>query len=290
MTTLEVDQCQLNDTQFHEISSLVKTLCGINLHDGKRELVKARLSKRIRQLGMASFSDYIGYVRSAENPRELTAMLDSLSTNLTHFFREQAHFDYLADVLLPARLEAMRKTSVDAARTDPQQPPLKIWSAGCSSGEEPYSIAMALADAAPLRPAMAKILATDLCTQVLAKARRGVYDAHRLRDVPQALRNSYFEKLTAGPAGQYRIRETIRANIVFARLNLMEPWPMSGSFDAIFCRNVMIYFDKLTQARLIDRFWKALCPGGVLMVGHSESLSGIAHRYKYVQPAVYQKP
>jgi len=278
MTATMTDTNMMTETQFRAISTLVKSICGIDLHDGKKELVKARLAKRIRLLGLQSFDDYIRLVREDVGGNELTGMLDSLSTNLTFFFRESAHFEYLRSVAIPRLIEQRRP-----------QGRLRIWSAGCSTGEEPYSLAMLLLEHFPaLRGWDVRILATDLSTRVLAQAREGVYDASRVKQVPAALAGKYFEPDPRN-GESYRVSGAARAMVTFARLNLMERWPMTGPFDVIFCRNVMIYFDKPTQEDLVRRFHALLSPGCLLVVGHSESLTGVAHAFHYVRPAVYQK-
>ncbi len=280
MTSLLAESAHLTESQFQQISQLVKQTCGINLHDGKKELVKARLAKRLRQTGLGSFEDYLNHVRDDDTGAEMTSMLDSISTNLTQFFRENAHFEFLKTTLIPALAKKKR-----------EQAKLRIWSAGCSSGEEPYSLGILLRQEFPeLVNWDIRILATDLSTRVLAKAREGVYDHERLRDVPSKWISDCFTRL--GPRGRahYKVNNPVRQMITFGRLNLMERWPMRGPFDVIFCRNVMIYFDKPTQGRLVQRYWDILDSGGMLFVGHSESLTGTNHRFKYVQPAVYQKP
>ncbi len=271
----------LTEEQFQHISRVVKDLCGINLHDGKRQLVKARLTKRLRALGLPSFEHYINYVASDGSGAELTAMLDALSTNLTSLFRERKHFDHLAENVLP---QIAAKAPAGGGR-------LRIWSAGCSSGEEPYSIAVIVREAiGDIDRWDARILATDLSTKVLAQARRGVYEERRVEPVPPGLRARYFTRADADGKKLYRAGEALRRMVVFARLNLMDPWPMKGPFDVIFCRNVMIYFDKPTQGRLIQRFYDILRPGGVLYIGHSESLTRVDHGFRYLAPTVYGKP
>jgi len=271
---------ELTDEEFEKISDLVKSLCGINLHQGKKELVKARLSKRLRALGLTRFDDYIRYVRNDGGGDELVAMLDSISTNLTSFFREPGHFDYLAEQVLPAI----------AARAGPHRRSLRIWSAGCSTGEEPFTIGIVVSENIPNPDSWdVRILATDLSTRVLARAREGLYEADRLKDVPGLLIGRYFSCVEAHRPRLYRVNDRVRGLVTFARLNLLGPWPMRGPFDVIFCRNVMIYFDKPTQTRLVERFWEVLAPGGGLFVGHSESLAGVKHRFEYVQPTVYRK-
>jgi len=271
---------ELTEAQFQKISRLVQELCGINLHQGKKQLVQTRLNKRLRELGLRDYGEYIEYIMHDTDGVELTAMLDAISTNLTRFFREDEHFTYLAKQILPA---AMARTG--------RHRRLRFWSAGCSTGEEPYSIAITVYDHVPDLSAWdVKILATDLSTQVLARARKAVYPADRVRAVPAQLRSRCFDCIQARPERLYRVKDSVRSLVHFARLNLMDPWPMAGPFDAIFCRNVMIYFDKPTQADLINRFWKLLAPGGTLLIGHSESLTGIRHSFRYVQPTVYEKP
>lgn len=263
----------ISNAQFERISTMVHSLCGIKLHAGKKELVRARLAKRLRALGMNSFDEYLEHVQN-DRADELVAMLDALSTNLTRFFREPEHFAYLTAQVLPA-LPSHR---------------LRIWSAGCSTGEEPYSIAIQLAEViSDLAHWDVAILATDLSVQALQRAKAGAYEAERLQQVPATLRTRYFAPCTHSDTWE-QVKPPIRGMISFARLNLMDRWPMRGPFDVIFCRNVMIYFDKPTQARLIERFWQLLRPGGTLFIGHSESLSGIKHQFSYVQPTVYCKP
>jgi chemotaxis protein methyltransferase CheR len=267
----------LTEKQFERISQMVKDLCGINLHTGKKELVKARLSRRLRALGMPTLDDYLEYVQQDSSGNELICMLDALSTNLTSFFREPDHFDYLRTVLGP---EFMAKTSKR----------LRLWSAGCSTGEEPYSIAISLLESMPnLASFDTGILATDLSTRVLAKAKAGVYDPSRVSGLPKALLARHFVCTKERQGVTYQVAESVRRLIHFTRLNLMEPWPVHGPFDVIFCRNVMIYFDKPTQAGLVERFWELLGPGGTLLIGHSESLTGVQHRFHYVRPTIYRK-
>ena len=269
----------LTDRQFNAISKLVKELCGINLHDGKKELVKARLTKRLREVGIESFSRYIEFIGTDAGQAEILSMLDALSTNLTYFFRESEHFDLLRRQAVP---EMMRRHAQDHK--------LRIWSAGCSSGEEPYSLAIVMSEV--VRDFLTwdvQILATDLSRRMLDIAHRGVYGRDRFRDTPPKTIFENFTRLEGREPKQYEVNGPLRRIVTFARLNLMEPWPMRGPFDVIFCRNVMIYFDKPTQNRLVERFWDLLVPGGVLFIGHSESLSGVRNRFTYVQPTVYRK-
>jgi chemotaxis protein methyltransferase CheR len=279
MLTATLNPGDLTDRQCNAISNLVKDLCGINLHDGKKELVKARLTKRLREVRMESFSQYIEFIGADAGQAEILSMLDALSTNLTYFFREPEHFNLLRSGAAP---KMMRRHAQDHK--------LRIWSAGCSSGEEPYSIAVVMNEVVrDLLTWDVQILATDLSRRMLEIARRGVYSRDRFRDTPPKTIFENFTRLEGREPKLYEVNEPLRRIVTFARLNLMESWPMRGPFDVIFCRNVMIYFDKPTQGRLVDRFWDLLVPGGMLFIGHSESLSGVRHRFTYVQPTVYRK-
>jgi len=271
---------ELTEDEFEAISRQVKRLAGINLHAGKKELIKARLNKRLRKLGLDSFEQYMEYIRSDATGNELVAMLDALCTNLTSFFRESEHFDYLARVVLPAL----------AARGPDEPRRLRIWSAGCATGEEAYSIAITVREVlGDLRGWDAGILATDLSVGAVQTACRGVYPAKRVESVPPQIRARYFELVATRPERRYHVVDELRRCMCLARLNLMDAWPMRGRFDAVFCRNVMIYFDKAPQALLIERFWQVLEPGGTLFVGHSESLTGVRHRFRYVAPTIYER-
>jgi chemotaxis protein methyltransferase CheR len=208
--------------------------------------------------------------------QELQTLIDCLTTNKTSFFRENQHFEYLRTRILPEiRNHGSR---------------LRIWSAGCSSGEEPYSIAMMVRDQWPgIDKADVRILATDISGRMLAKARLAEYEKESLRDIPPAYILKYFNSSGIGSQKTYKVQDKIRSLVHFARLNLMDDWPMKGPFDVIFCRNVMIYFDTSTQRRLVQRFHRFLVPGGYLLVGHSESLLANATCFKYIRPATYMK-
>ena len=263
---------ELAPAQFQDISRTVYDVAGIQLRPGKEGLVRSRLAKRLRALGLATYEEYLARVSGDASGRELAEMVDALTTNKTNFFREPAHFDFLRERLLP---------------TLPSSAPLRIWSAGCSTGEEPYTLAMTLHEALPdLARRDVRVLATDISSRVVAQARAGRYADAVAAEVPPELLRRYFRRL---PEGAWEAGASLRDLIAFARLNLMEAWPMRGPFQAIFCRNVMIYFDKPTQQELVARYYELLAPGGHLFVGHSESLSGIAHRFTYVQPAVYRR-
>lgn len=268
----------LSDREFRVISDMIYDLCRINLHLGKKELVQARLNKRLRKLGLDSYKDYLKYVEDDESGQELTNMVDILSTNLTYFFRESDHFDYIKNNVLK---------NIDPSRDRK----LRIWSAGCSSGEEAYTLAMVLRESVPYVDKMdALILATDISTRMLAVAREGIYSDVRFKDTPAALKSKYFQLVNSDEDGKvYRARNEILRLVKFRYLNLMNDWPMHGKFDIVFCRNVMIYFDKKTQGELVNRFYEKIQSGGVFIVGHSESLTGVTHKFRYVRPTIYIK-
>ncbi len=270
---------ELRDTEFEKISQLVYSHCGIHLHDGKKELVKARLSKRIREGDFRSFAEYYEYVRTGEGTEEFITMIDSLSTNLTSFFREDGHFRALAR-FVPAMLRE------EARRVKPR---LRFWSAGCSSGEEPYTMAITALEAAQGMSAELRILATDISTRVLKKAEQGIYPVDRVKAIPADLLRKYFQAGQDNWAGHYRVKKDVQRLVTFQRFNLMDPIAAGDPFDVIFCRNVMIYFDKKTQEGLINRFHSRLATGGYLFIGHSESLTGLNHAFKYLEPSLYRK-
>jgi chemotaxis protein methyltransferase CheR len=282
MTISVTDNIVLSDEEFRQISDMVYKHCGITLHDGKKELVRARLSKWLRQGNFKTFKEYIHHVLEDRSGREFSTLIDSLSTNLTSFFREYQHFEFLMDKFLPALLERKRKK---------QDFRIRAWSAGCSSGEEPYSIAITLHEAVQGQGRWdIKLLATDISTRVLDIAKEGIYDKERVAAMPPQQKNKYLVPVTVNGGKQYQVVDNARQIIVFRYLNLMEDWPVKSALDFIFCRNVMIYFDKPTQQRLIGRFWNLLDSGGILFTGHSESLTGIEHKFQYVQPTIYRKP
>ncbi len=244
------------------------------MHVKKKTLVQARLTKRLRSLGMAGFDEYLSLVDSRQAGRELGRMIDVLTTNKTSFFREVEHFKYMEKEILP-KLKSNR---------------MRFWSAACSSGEEPYSIAISLME--KLRGVESKdvlILATDISSRMLEKVKGAVYSEENIRDLPKAFLHKYFIKVQKNPSVFYKVKDNVRSIVRVAWLNLMENWPMKGSFNVIFCRNVMIYFDRPTQEKLINRFYDYLEPGGHLFVGHSEGLSGVKHNFNYVKPATYRK-
>jgi chemotaxis protein methyltransferase CheR len=282
MGILETDNVVMSEKEFRHISDLVYQHCGINLHDGKKELVRARLAKWIREGNFKTFEDYINYVLEDKTGREFSILIDSLSTNLTSFFREYQHFEFMNEKFLPSLLERKRKEQCFKIRG---------WSAGCSSGEEPYSIAITLQDAISGRGRWdVKLLATDISTRMLETAKKGVYEKERVAAVGPMQKNKYLVPVSMNGHKLVQVADPLRDIVIFKYLNLMKDWPVRGPLDFIFCRNVMIYFDKPTQQNLINRFWELLGPKGILFTGHSESLTGIEHKYEYIQPTIYRKP
>jgi chemotaxis protein methyltransferase CheR len=262
--------------EFQRFRTLIYDESGIALSDQKQSLLASRLSKRLRDLGLQTFSDYYTHVTGDPSRDEFTRMLDLISTNKTDFFREPKHFEFLRDRILPDLAETKR---------------VRIWSSACSTGEEPYTIAMTLYEGVP-DPARwdFKILASDLSTRVLAKAAAGVYDEERFRDVPAAVLQRHFLRGRGERAGVYKVKPHLAEMIRFRRLNLMdEQFPIKTPLDLVFCRNVMIYFDRPTQERLVNKFHRYLKPGGYLFIGHSESLQWVEHPFTSVAPTIYRK-
>ncbi|MEO8621160.1 MAG: protein-glutamate O-methyltransferase CheR [bacterium] len=273
MTTLT--GVALTAGEFQTICALMYRVSGVNLTEGKEGLVASRLSPRLRHLQLDSYRDYIAHIARESNHAELTMFVDLLTTNKTAFFREPQHFEYLRQDVLPR----LHTRGGDA----------RFWCAACSSGEEPYTLAMLIAEewSAPGSP-RARILATDLSTRVLAKATAAEYDETAVGDIDRSRVARHMEVVTGARPRRLRVRKPLRDMVQVARLNLMErAWPMRGPFDVIMCRNVMIYFDVATQERLVNRFWDLLAPGGSLLVGHSESLSAVSHEFSYAKPATY---
>jgi chemotaxis protein methyltransferase CheR len=271
---MEFDASDWKPQYVQRISELVYQAAGINLKQNKEALVRARLMKRLRALGIRRVSDYLDVIASEAGGEEVGRLVDVMTTNKTSFFRENEHFSFLRDSVLP---------QMAAAR-------LRFWSAACSSGEEPYTLAIVLREhLSGIEHKDVRILATDISRRMLEKARQAIYPSAVLQEAPLPQYRRYFLPLTNGQRGAVRIAAEAQKIVHLAYLNLMEPWPMRGGFQVIFCRNVMIYFDRPTQQRLIQRFWEVLEDGGYLFVGHSEGLSAITHRFRYIRPAVYRK-
>ena len=277
----EAISLDITDDEFERIGAMVYRHCRIRLGEGKRALIRARLAKCLRESGVHDVGAYLAHVAADKTGREFSRLIDSISTNLTSFFRERNHFIYLEKQVLPKMFEAKRAAHSNRIR---------IWSAGCSTGEEPYSLAMMMLEALAGREGWdVKILGTDISRRVLRIAKAGSFDPAHVRLAPEPFRGKYFRPARrTGEAGGYVVPE-VRDLVTFRYLNLIDSWPFKGPFDFIFCRNVMIYFDADTQQNLVNRFWEVLAPGGHLMTGHSESLNGMTHKFKYVEPTVYRK-
>ena len=265
---------ELNDKQFKKVSELVSRLSGINLKEGKEALVRARLMKRVRALKIKDIDAYLRYIESDEGTLELGDMIDVMTTNKTGFFREAEHFNFLREKILP---------EIKGSK-------MRFWSAACSSGEEPFSLAITLREnISDIDSKDCLILATDISSRMLEKAGKAVYCQASVRDIQATVIRKYFNKLDNGLSPSFQVKNHVKGLVRLAWLNLMDPWPMTGPFNVIFCRNTMIYFDRSTQQKLIKRFWDLLKPGGYLFIGHSEGLLGISHKFTYVQPATYRK-
>ncbi len=265
----------LSDAQFLQIRAIIREITGITMSDAKRQLILRRLNMRLKALNMYSVADYMEFLQSGDE-KEVEMFTNAVTTNLTSFFRENHHFDYLAKTILPELVANRAKSSRR----------LRIWSAGCSTGEEPYSIAMTLNETlANAGTWDAKILCTDIDTDVVAKAKAGRYPKARFENVSDARLRKWFED-----EGEHLVaKDSLKAPLTFKQLNLMGDWPMRGKFDVIFCRNVIIYFDKPTQRVLMERYANALEEGGYLFLGHSESLFNVSDRFSLIGKTIYKK-
>jgi chemotaxis protein methyltransferase CheR len=271
---------ELTEQEYELFRKLVYEKSGINLGAHKQQLVRARLGKRLRSGNFKSYRAYYEFVRHDPTGSELCALIDAISTNTTHLFREKQHFDFLA--------RALREQLADR-KWRAANGTLRVWSAGCSTGDEPYSIAMTVDDLAGASLNW-KILATDISTRVLDCAREGLYESHRLGTVPPIYRQRYFVHGRGLERGVVQVCPELRGRITFARLNLMsDRFSFRHGFHYIFCRNVMIYFDRPTQEALVAKLTVHLRAGGYLLIGHSESLSAIKHTLHYLQPTIYQR-
>jgi len=266
----------LGARDFKFVVELVYQHSRIVIGPHKRSMLQGRLAKRSRALGLASLHDYVTLLGTAAGQAELSEMMNAVTTNVTAFFREMHHFRHLANVVLPE----LCRDSASSGR-------LRIWSAACSTGQEPYSIAMTVHAALHGRATLdARILATDIDSNVVRRAAEGRYPAELAKGIPELLRERYI--LPDGPA-HVRVDPAARSLITFKELNLMSEWPMQGPFDAVFCRNVVIYFDKATQAKLFDRIADLLSPSGWLYIGHSESLFNVTNRFRLAGKTTYQR-
>ena len=273
------------DKDFAYLSKLAGEVAGISLSSGKRELIYGRLVKRLRALGLKDFKAYCALLKEGEeedgDKQERTNFINSITTNVTSFFRENHHFEFMADTLLP---ELINKKSKDS------RPRLRIWSAGCSSGREPYSIAMVLKEHIPdIERWDVKILATDLDSNILEVAKTAVYPKDHANEITLDRRKRWFKTGRGTNEKSIKVVDEIRNMVTYRKLNLAEKWPMKGTFDIIFCRNVTIYFDRETRIELLDKFAEYLDDEGCLFVGHSESLFGLTERFNTVGRTIHRK-
>lgn len=266
----------LSEKDFQRLIAFVKSHYGINLSQ-KRQLIIGRLSSTVLSMGYSNFTQYIDHVLSGKNPQDMELLLNKLTTNYTYFMREESHFDFFGKTILPW---------LESVKTNRS---LSIWSAGCSSGQEPYTLSMVIKEHFGTRAAGwdTRILATDISQNALTAAKEAVYDEESLSKLPRGWKQKYFRKTPE--EGIYTVSDDLRSNVIFKTFNLMDPIRFKLKFDVIFCRNVMIYFDQQTKDSLVRRFYDATVPGGYLLIGHSESLNKLTTPYQYVMPAVYRK-
>jgi chemotaxis protein methyltransferase CheR len=271
---------KLSDKEYGLISQLVYDKFGINLGEQKRALIVGRLNKVLNQNGFSTFEEYYNYLIKEQSGEALKTLVDRISTNHTFFWRENDHFEYFIKTVLPEMTGALK---------DQKNRSLKIWCSGCSSGEEPYTLAMLLREyfGASLSSWDTGILATDISSRALDKAVAGVYPEENVSKLPSHLKNAYFKRTADG---QLEVIPSLKSMIMYRRLNLIaDSYPFKSKFNIIFCRNVMIYFDKPTREALLARYSRYMVDGGYLFIGHSESLGRVSHDFVYVKPAVYRK-
>ncbi|NMB42987.1 MAG: protein-glutamate O-methyltransferase CheR [Clostridiales bacterium] len=267
----------ITDEEFEKLAKFIKSNYGINLKEEKKSLVMGRLRKVLHQKNMSSFSEYLDYVLSDKTGEAVSDMVNRITTNHTYFMRESKHFEFFKEEVLPY----LKKKVSDKD--------LRIWSAGCSTGEEPYTLAMIIDEFFGKEKLFwnTQILATDISSKVLDVAKKGVYNNDSIAKMPSEKRLKYFKKISDEKS---EVVDQIKKEVIFARLNLMnETFPFKKKFHTIFCRNVMIYFDSKTKMDLVNRFYEITEPGGYLFIGHSESLIRSQTKYKYIMPAVYRK-
>lgn len=260
------------------VIALIYERSRIRMDRSKEALIRSRLGKRMRALGILSLPDYCSLLDSAEGAGEIGRAIDALTTNFTHFLREREHFDFMVTEALPRLLA-------------PNQKQFRVWSAACATGEEPYTISFFLEERYPLADGWNwNIQATDISTRALEKASQGIYAGERLAALPKAWGSKYFQRGNGNWADKYRIKRHLQERITFKQLNLLEDQNNDRVFEVIFCRNVMIYFDRQTQERLVNRLSRVLVPGGFLFTGRAESLNGLTMPLRYLKPSIYQNP
>ena len=269
---------EFTDEIFQQIRQLVKLHTGIVLADGKQDMVYGRLTRRLRALDLADFGSYLDIIRQ-EDEEEIINLVNAITTNLTSFFREEHHFDYLKSTVFPSLLEKNALTRK-----------IRIWSAGCSTGEEPYSLAITVQEFFSEHPDWdVKIIATDLDSNVLAKGAKGVYEINRVEGVNPEYKRRWMKRGKDDKADLVKMRAELQGLITFKQLNLLHGWPINGPIDIIFCRNVVIYFDKETQRGLFDRYADVLADDGHLFIGHSENMFNVCDRFDSLGQTMYQR-
>jgi len=267
---------RITDDEFLKLASFIKMNFGINLFN-KKSLLEGRLNIMLSSKGYTSFSDYIDWILMSESKSEIIELINKITTNYTYFMREEKHFQFLAEKVLPE----LENTISDKD--------LRIWSAGCSTGEEPYTLAMSIDEYFGSRKVFwnTKILATDISVKALDTAEKGIYSESTIKEIPNYWKSIYFNKLKDN---KYEVKSKIKDEVIFRVFNLMdEIYPFKKKFHVIFCRNVMIYFDNETRKRLVNKFYDLLLPGGYLFIGHSETLNRHETKFKYIVPSIYQK-
>lgn len=266
-------------SDFRQIAALVHSQAGIVLTESKVNLVYSRLAKRLRAIGLKTFREYCALVQGEDGVDERQTMIAAMTTNVTRFFREAHHFDYLRDEVLPG----LKRAALAGKR-------VRIWSAGCSSGEEPYSIALTLLAMIPEAGRLdVRILATDIDPNMIARGRAGIYDQKLIESIPREMRGRFLSPVEEGGAATHQINSELRELVRFNELNLLEPWPMRGKFDVIFCRNVMIYFDEPTQNSIWSRFAELLPPHAPLFIGHSERIATDKQPFDLIAQTTYRR-
>lgn len=268
---------RMDKATFDKFRKIVYDKSGISLRPDKESLVVARVGKRMRKLEITDHRQYLRYLLDDSTGTEVVHLIDAISTNVTSFFREPHHFEFLTEVFRGWLAAGQSR--------------FRFWSAASSTGEEPYTLAMTLLEAIDGYHGDLRILATDISTRVLDVCRAGVYDEEKLKTVPKLLRARYFDRPDRNGTKDYKVKDILKRVLVFERINLSTPpYPMRGPLDAIFCRNVMIYFDKPVREKFLAEAHRLIKPGGYLMVGHAENLTGLSHGFRVVKPSIYLKP
>jgi chemotaxis protein methyltransferase CheR len=272
-------QVELTDKEFNQLSQFIQSNYGIKMPPIKKVVLQGRLQKRLKKLNIPDYKTYIDYVFSSQGQEEIIHMMDVVSTNKTDFFREPIHFEYLSDEILPEILKREGKTLV------------KVWSAGCSSGEEPYTLAITMSEFKEKNPGFDySILATDISTQMLQHGANAIYKEERVEEIPMYLKKKYFLKSKDYNNPQVRLVKTIRDKVQFMRLNFMDTtYPVNDMFDIIFCRNALIYFERENQENVINKLCGKLKTNGIFILGHSESITNMHVPLKSLRPTIFRK-